>query len=50
MKLLAEQHAEHLEIETEKQNGRRSAYVMKLSNTSYTTYLEGALKQDKGVI
>ena len=37
MKLLAEQHAEHSEIETEKQSGRRSAYVMKLSNTSYTT-------------
>ena len=37
MKLPTEQHAEHLAIETEKQSGRRSTCMMKLSNTSYTT-------------
>ena len=37
MKLPTEQHAEHSEIETEKQSRRRSACMMKLSNTSYTT-------------
>ena len=37
MKLPTKQHAEHSEIETEKQSGRRSTCMMKLSNTSYTT-------------
>ena len=51
MKLPTEQHAEHSEIETEKQSGRRSAcHDESLQYIIHSKYLEAASKQDKGVI